>query len=366
MKEPHTDLQVGAKKVLVVLPNWVGDVVLATPTLKALRKCFDSAHIAYLMRPYVGELLEPCPWCDSVFHWPQSRSKAGRQHEFLVLAGRLRKERFDLAVLLANSFRSALLARLSGISRRVGYDRDGRGLLLTDRLLPHRKDGKYVPVSMVRYYAGLARYLNCEVDENDLSLPLRPEDEQAAASLISWCGIGPDEKVVLMNPGAKYGSAKCWLPERFAEVARHLSRSGAVRVMVVCAPEEAEVARRIEQLAGDAVVALADKPVGLGLLKGLIKRCDLLITNDTGPRHIAKAFRKPVVTIFGPTDPRWTETDYDLERKVSVPVECGPCMLKRCPLDHRCMQLVTADMVANAAAELLAVGTGEKSDATVA
>ena len=144
----------------------------------------------------MSELLEPCPWCDSVFHWPQSRSKAGRQHEFLVLAGRLRKERFDLAVLLANSFRSALVARLSGISRRVGYDRDGRGLLLTDRLLPHRKDGKYVPVSMVRYYAGLARYLNCEVDENDLSLPLRPEDEQAAASLISWCGIGPGEKAV--------------------------------------------------------------------------------------------------------------------------------------------------------------------------
>jgi len=355
------------ERIVVVLPNWVGDVVMATPTLRALRQWAGQAHIAYVCRPYVREVLAPCPWCDEMLFWPQSRSKAGAREGFLELASRLRRGRFDVAVLLANSFRSALLARLAGIKRRVGYDRDGRGLLLTDRLLPHRMAGKFLPVPMVKYYAGIARYLGAEVEEDRLELALRPEDEQAAESVLAGSGIGRQDRFAVINPGAAYGSAKCWPAERFAEVVRRLTSEANLRCVVVCGPQEVPIARRIGQLGGQDVVVLADEPVSLGLLKAIIKRCEVLITNDTGPRHFAKAFGRPVVAIFGPTDPRWTETRYPLERKVRVAVECGPCMLKRCPLDHRCMQLITADMVYAAALEVLdQAARSVQSDAALA
>ena len=358
MREAKTDVATAAQRMLVVVPNWVGDVVMATPALRALREHFDRAEIVCLMRPYVAEVLGPRCFCDEVLFWSQSRSRAGGQRGFLRLARQLRRRRFDTAVLFANSFRSALLARLAGIKRRIGYDRDGRGPLLSERLVAHRRGGEFMPVSMVKYCAGLARYLGCEVDEDRLELSIRPEDASAADALLGSCGIAPQDRVVLINPGAAYGLAKCWSAERYAEVARELSTQDGVRCVVVCGPAEAPIAKRIGQLGGEDITVLADEPVRLGVLKALIKRCDLLITNDCGPRHFAKAFGRPVVTIFGPTDPRWTETAYPAERKVLIDVECGPCMLKRCPLDHRCMQLITADMVYEAATDLLGQTAG--------
>ncbi len=147
------------KRLLIVLPNWVGDVALATPTLRAIRERYKEAHIAYLMRPYVRDVLEPCSWCDETFFWGQSKSKAGRQEAFLKLARRLRQSKFDVALLFSNSFRAALVARLAKIPHRVGYTRDGRSMLLTIKMMPDRLHGKYIPAPMVKYYGAMGRLL---------------------------------------------------------------------------------------------------------------------------------------------------------------------------------------------------------------
>lgn len=341
------------QRLLVVLPNWVGDVALATPALRAIREHYRDAHIAYLMRPYVRDVIEPCSWRDELFFWPQSKSKAGTQHEFLKLAKALRQAKFQVALLLSNSFRAALIARLAKIPHRAGYTRDGRSMLLTVKLMPDRIDGKYIPAPMVKYYGALARYLGCKVDEDRLELPIREEDQAAADSLLAWHEIRPKDRFAVINPGAAFGSAKCWPAERFAEVAGKLHKEAGLRSFVVFGPGEDEIANRIAQFARPETVAVPSRMVSLGVLKGVLQRCEVLVTNDTGPRHLARAFGKPVVTIFGSTDPRWTEMRYPQERKVQVQVPCGPCMLKRCPLDHRCMQLVTADVVCAAVLDVL-------------
>ena len=190
------------------------------------------------------------------------------------------------------------------------------------------------------------------MEEDRLELAVCEADRKAAEDLLASQGIGAGERFIAINPGAAYGSAKCWPAERFAEVAGGLHRQTGMRSMVVYGPGEQEIAARIAQCASKEAAAVPPQMVSLGVLKGVLQRCSLLVTNDTGPRHFAKAFGRPVVTIFGSTDPRWTQTQYPLERKVQVAVPCGPCMLKRCPLDHRCMQLVTAEMVCGAAREL--------------
>jgi heptosyltransferase-2 len=343
----------GPQSVLVVLPNWVGDLVLATPSLQALRQGFPEARITFLMKPYVRDLIAGSDWMDEVALWPGGKNRRDRQRSFLGLVGDLRSRKFDLAVLLSNSFRSALLSTLIGAKRRVGYDRDGRGLLLTDRLVAHRVKGKFVPISMVRYYGAIADYLGCRPVNAPIKLFTRPADEAAVDRLYAQRGLRTDRPVVVINSGAAFGSVKCWPPERFAAVANRLVAEFGAQVVVPCGPREQEILQAIRHEMKYPAVFLDDPIIPLGPLKALIRRADLLLTNDTGPRHFACAFGTPVVTVFGPTDPAWTEANYPLERKVFVPVDCGPCMKRRCARDHRCMLRITVDEVFNACAELL-------------
>jgi heptosyltransferase-2 len=346
--------------ILVVLPNWVGDVVLATPTLQALRQGFPDARITFLMKPYVRDLIAGSDWTDEVALWPGGKNRRDRQRSFLGLAADLRSRRFDLAVLLSNSFRSALLTTLVGAKRRVGYDRDGRGLLLTDRLVAHRVKGKYVPVSMVRYYGAVADYLGCKPVDT-IRLFTQPADERAVDELFVRHGLRTDHPIVVVNSGAAFGSVKCWPPERFAATADRLVAELGAQIVVPCGPDEREILQAIRHEMTQPAVFLDDPIIPLGQLKALIRRADLLLTNDTGPRHFACAFGVPVVTVFGPTDPAWTECKYPLERKIFVRVDCGPCMKRRCSTDHRCMTRISVEDVFAACSELLRnrLGVGE-------
>ena len=327
---------------------------MATPTLTALRRRFRQSHVIFLARPYVTDLLDGAGWMDEVLFWPGGKTKTTRREGFARLACELRRRRIDLAVLLANSFRSALLASLAGARQRVGYDRDGRGLLLTDRLVAQRLDGDFVPISLVRYYNAIGAFLGCRHFPDALTLPSGLEDDQRFAEICRQYGIDSKRPLVVVNPGAAYGQAKCWLPARFAELSDRLVDTQAAQVVVTCGPGEISIARRIEaNLQRDAIV-LADDPLSLRELMALIRRCDLLVTNDSGPRHIAAAYGVPVVSIFGPTDPRWSETGYPLERKVVADVDCAYCMKRVCPTDHRCMRALTVEMVLGPASELLA------------
>ncbi len=330
------------------MPNWVGDVVMATPALNALRQRFTDARIVHLMRPYVADVLAGTDFCDDQDFWP-----SGAGDGFWALVGRLRRQRFDLAVLLTNSFRSALLARLAGARRRVGYDRDGRGFLLTDRLKPAKTGGVFVPVPALDYYNDLARHLGCEDVSDQMILATSAADEDAVDRRL---GSGEDARpLVVLNPGASFGPAKCWPAEKYAALADMLTVRQGVRVVASLGPKEGDIAKRLKAAAREPIEVFHDPPLGLGPLRALIKRCSLLITNDTGPRHFAPAFNVPVVTVYGSSDPAWTVTRFADERSVHLNLDCQPCMNRVCPHGHHhCMETLPPESVLEAAEALLA------------
>ncbi|MGA2500240.1 MAG: lipopolysaccharide heptosyltransferase II [Tepidisphaeraceae bacterium] len=353
------------RRILVVQPSWVGDAVMATPALRALRELYPRAEIAYLARRYVKAIYTGMPWYDKLITYRTGRTKAKAGKGTLRLAARLRARKFDLAILLPNSFRSALMCKMAGIKQVVGYERDGRAFLLSDRLLPSRDKGKYVPSPILRYYMGIVQYLGSRSRDMKMELFVTSSEIREAQAILARAGLDPDldrpaargaGPLVLVNPGAQYGDAKCWLPEHFAEAADRLIEERNATVLISGTPRERRILDAVHSQMKHVAIDLVAKGITLGALKEIVRRCDLMITNDTGPRHIAAAFGVPVVTIFGPTHPQWTEIDFDKERRVSVKVFCGPCQKKRCPLDHRCMTRVSPGMVVDAGNELLGNG----------
>ena len=356
------------KRILVVQPSWVGDAVMATPTLRALRERFPDAHIAYLMKRYVKEMYTGMPWADQIITYRTGKTKkqAGRG-KFFDLANRLRGAKFDLAVLLPNSFKSALVCKMAGIDRIVGYERDGRGFLLSDKLLPIKDKGKFVPSPIIRYYMGLAHYLGATSKNLKMELFVTESERREADDVFSRSGLEADlcrpgsrgqAPLILLNPGAQYGAAKLWKQEYFADLAdRFIDELGAT-VLISASPKERPIVEAIKQHMRRVPVDLSNKGMTLGSLKEIVRRCDLMVTNDTGPRHIAAAMDVPVVSVFGPTHPEWTEIYYAKERQVAVKVFCGPCQRKICPLDHRCMTRITPSMVYATSMALLRGGAG--------
>ena len=350
------------QRILVIQPSWVGDAVMATPALRALRERFPEAHIAYLCRRYVKPIYAGLPYADRIltYRTGQSRSKTGKGT--FDVARRIRKGKFDTAILLSNSFKSALLCKLAGIKRIVGYERDGRGFLLSDRLLPYKEKGKYIPSPILYYYLAIVQYLGSRERNIHMELRVTPAQQEHAQQVLTRCGLdaalekpfargqGP---LVILNAGAQFGASKCWLPEHFAAVADRLIESHNATILLSGTPRERRIIDAIQRQMHHAAVDLTSKGLTLGSLKEIIRRCDLMITNDTGPRHIAAAFDVPVITIFGPTHPQWTEIYFPRERQVTAKVFCGPCQKKVCPLDHRCMKQVTPDMVCDASMQLL-------------
>ncbi len=350
-----------SQRLLVVMPSWVGDSVMATPTLRALRQLYPQARITALAKSPVRPIIDACPWIDRIIttRSPREGMADGRRKNIFALSARLSSAKFDTAVLLANSFRTALLTRMAGIPRRIGYDRDGRGGLLTDRLLPRRSQGRFVPVPAVEYYLGLPRYLGALDPETRMEVFTRPDHDQKAASILEKAGYAPNDPrpLVLLNPGANYGDAKMWYPDRFAAVGDRCARELGAVIAISGAPRERGILDEVIAAMKSPVLDLPRLGSDLSLLKSMVKRAKLMVTNDTGPRHIAAALGVPVVTIFGPTDPAWTDIGFADERQVMVKVFCGPCQKKRCPLDHRCMTQITPEMVYEPAVELLKAAT---------
>ncbi len=344
-----------SQKILVVQPTWVGDAVMATPALRAIRQLYPNAHISYLLKRYVKPMYTGMPWADQLITYRTGKTdkKAGKQ-QFIGLIGRLRKAKFDTAIILPGSFKTALICKMAGIDRRIGYDRDGRGFLLTDKLLPHREAGKYIPTPIIKYYMGIAHYLGSTERGLKMELFVTPSEKREADAIFDRAGITNDRPLIMLNPGAQYGSSKCWPTAYFAELADRLIDQLHAQVMISSAPKERKIVDEITRLMKHAPIDLAKAGLSLGALKEIVRRSDLLISNDTGPRHIAAAFGVPVVALFGPTHPEWTEIYYSKERILAIPVHCGPCQLKVCPLDHRCMTRLTPAMVYTASTTLIA------------
>lgn len=344
------------RNILVVLPTWVGDFVMATPTLRALRDRYPAAHITLLANPNLDDLIRGGPWMDEVMVWDAKRRRGRGTQGLWRMSAELRRRRFDWAALLSNSFRSALLVRLGAVTRRLGYARDGRGFLLNDPLRVPRAAGAFAVRPMVEYYAAIAAALDCPPPGDDLELFTTPDCDQRIEQRLEALGVREHRPLVVMAPGASFGSSKCWPPEQFASLGDRLVDEMGAAVLVTCGPGEERIAHDICTAMTQAGTVMDDPPLTLGDLKSLIRRCDLLVNNDTGPRHFAKAFGVPVVAIFGPTAPEWTDTSYPHERKVLIKVDCGPCQKPICPLGHlKCMTGVTVDMVMDACRELLQI-----------
>jgi heptosyltransferase-2 len=339
-------------KLAVFLPNWIGDAVMATPALRALREHFAGAHVIGVLKPYVAGVLEGAPWLDSQVLFD---GRGTWDRRWPAVAARLRRHRPDLAVLFPNSFRTALVAWLGGCRRRVGYVRYGRGPLLTDRLHPTRDPkGRRVPSPIIDDYNQLAERVGCPRPSYRMELFTTTRDEAAADAVWQQTAFGEHPEVICLNPGAAFGAAKHWPAEHFAALARDLVDRRGSGVLVLCGPAERDLALRIVSLARrPGVFSLADRPVWLGLTKACVRRCDLLVTTDSGPRHFAAAFGRPVVTLFGPTHIPWTETYHPGAVHLQKRVHCGPCQKRVCPLDHRCMTGLTPAEVYAAAVELL-------------
>jgi heptosyltransferase-2 len=326
---------------------------MATPTLKSLRNAFPDARIDLTLLPYVRKIVEQAPWFDDIIEFSPKGEHKGILGRIRYLHA-LRKNKYDLAVVLPNSFSSAALAFLSGARRRIGYNRQGRGLLLTDRIPAPTRDGEFVPQPMVEYYLKLCEKLGGKTDSTRTQLFVDAESEGRAEKLFDKHGLGNGRPVVALNPGAAYGSSKLWMPKRFAHVGDRLVRNRGCDVVILGGPGEKEIARDIAAAARSNLINLAEEDVGLDLLKSVIKRLNLLITVDSGPRHFAVAFDKPVVTLMGPTDPRYTNSN--LERTIvlrAADLDCISCHEKKCPADHECMTRITTDMVFDAAEKLL-------------
>jgi heptosyltransferase-2 len=336
----------------VFLPNWIGDAVMATPALRALRQHFAGARLVGVLKPYVAGVLEGAPWLDELV-FLDSRGPLSRR--WPAAAWALRRRRIDLAVLFPNSFRSALVARLGGCRRRLGYVRYGRGPLLTYRLAPVRDGrGRLVPSPVIDAYNHLAQAAGCPRPSYRLELFTTPRDEAAADAVWERTRLGDHPEVVCLNPGAAFGAAKHWPAVYFARLARELAGQRGSGVLVLCGPAEREAADEIARLAGHpAVHSLGDYPLSIGLSKACVRRGDLLVTTDSGPRHFGIAFDRPVLTLFGPTHITWTETYHPRSVHLQKKVPCGPCQRRVCPLDHRCMKELTPDEVFTAATELL-------------
>jgi heptosyltransferase-2 len=339
----------GPGRILVRVPNWVGDALMATPALRALRQAHPRAEIWVCGAAHLGPLLRGGPSVDRFLPAPARGARA-----FRAFVGQLRAERFDWAVLLADSVRAASGPFAARIPLRVGYARDPlRRMLVTRALEPPREHGRRVPISMIERYLRITRALGCPDAGQSLDLCVDPAARASVRDRLAEAGVGTDEPLVVVTPGASFGASKLWPSEHFAEACDKLHARLGLRPVLAPGPGEEDVARRITERATCEIVDLDAPTTSLAELAALVERARLVLTNDTGPRHMAVALGTPVVALLGPTDPRHTHHLLERQRVLREPVECSPCHRKVCPIDHRCMVRLAPSRVVDAAVELI-------------
>jgi heptosyltransferase-2 len=344
-------------KIAVLCPNWVGDLVMATPALRAVRGHYPAAEIVAVLRPFLSDVLAGTTLVDRTIGYHPRGTQADERGWRIVQ--KLRQERFDLALVLPNSLRTGWLAWISGAKRRVGFARNGRGWMLTDAVQPRSRK---TPHPVLDEYLRLAAHLGCTDLAPRMELATTPIDEERLDRYWKQQGVSRPGGVICLNSGGAFGAAKHWPVASFAELARKIAWKLDRRVLVLCGPAERELAREIVRLADfPAVTSLADEPPSLGLTKAAVRRAELLVTTDSGPRHFAQPFGVPVVTLFGPTHQEWSETNYERSVHLQEKLDCGPCQKRTCPLGHhRCMTELSVERVFRAVTYLLDAQAGQR------
>jgi heptosyltransferase-2 len=321
---------------------------MATPAFECLRNNLPQARIVGVLKRSAHGIVRDAPWFDDLVEG-DDRTWAG----FGRMRSQLKSVAPEAALLLTNSLRSALTMRLSGVPRIYGYRREGRDLLLAGGPRGMRP-GKAVPSPTMDHYLELCRWLGLAVSAQPKpKLFIGAELRRRGDALLGKYGIGTNDFLVGLNPGASFGSAKCWPAEYFAEVAELCQERFGAKVILFCGPGEEGIAQAIRGQTKARLVDTRGDPPDLELLKPLVQRCNLVIANDTGPRHYAVAFDVPVVVLMGPTDPRYTNRCLDRTVVLRKELDCSPCQKRVCPRQHECMREIRPAEVLLAAEELL-------------
>ena len=348
-------------RILIRATNWVGDAVMCLPALRVVRERFPEAHIAILARPWVADIYDRESFANEVILLEAGRGASDWGGKWRV-ARELRARRFDCTILFQNAFEAALLAWMARIPKRIGYNRDGRGFLLTDAVaVPAAGE---IPRHERFYYLELLRragVIERFPASNEIHLDGAAVAREHGKRKFAECGFSG--RIVGVSPGAAFGSAKRWLPERFGEAAVRFASELQAAVAIVGSADEREVCESVAGLVRGRGVAVRNF-AGSTKLREFIElaaACDLYLTNDSGAMHVSSALGVPTVAVFGATDDVGTGPTGAHSRVVREAVECSPCMLRECPIDHRCMTRVTVDRVVQVGVELVS-GSGKKSN----
>ncbi len=335
-------------KILVRAPNWVGDAVMAIPALECIRRARAGAEICVLARPAVAELFADEPFADRICRYEfrdDHRGWLGRER----LVSEVRGEKFDVAVLLQNAFEAAWLAWRARIPERIGYARDGRGPFLTHAIRVPR--AREIPSHESHYYLELLRragWIEARPSIPPIRLRVSSQARESAESMLRRAGARENAWRCAIAPGASYGAAKCWPLERFALLADQLISECDADVIFFGTPDEKELTARICSAMKNRAVSLVGA-TSTRDLAALFAYCSVFIGNDSGAMHVAAAAGLPVIGIFGPTDPQGTAPVTEQFTLIREAASCSPCFLRRCPVDHRCMERISVDSVFAAA-----------------
>lgn len=342
---------------VVRAPNWVGDAVMSLGALRELRRIIDGARLAVAARPWVAAIYQETGFVDDIIPLERRSWRDTLSHAKSIRAGE-----YDIAVLFQNAFEAAVVSRLARVPRIAGYPTERRGILLTDEIpLPVDHNASHQSRYYMNIAAGVERALTgsdaVRPDRADCSLVARPETMAIGRSVLERAGVAPAEPVICVNPGATNSRAKQWLPERFAGAAESVAAESGARIAIIGSAAEADTAASVIAAlrSPDRAINLVGK-TSLRELIGVLAVSSGLISNDTGPAHLGAALGIPTVTVFGPTEVFATQPIGLRSVVVSHPVDCAPCMLRDCPIDHRCMTRVTVGDVAAAARALSTSG----------
>ncbi len=329
--------------ILIRMPNWIGDAVMATPILQDVRAHFPDARITAMCRRPTCELLEKEEAIDELFCFSPSEGSFSRRDEHKSVIEAMRKGQFDLGILLTHSFSSAWWMWQGHVKRRIGFAAHWRSFLLTDRLALPLKGSEH----QVNTYKRLLQPLGIQRSDTAPRLIVSDEEMSAARALLTQRGYKADKPLIGINPGAAYGSAKCWPIDRFFALMQELLKEKELQIVLF---GDAQTEKLVKQLYSDLpprVMQLAGATT-LRELMCLIRCCNVLVTNDSGPMHIAAAFGVPLVALFGSTDENATGPYGQSESVLREKVSCSPCFKRKCPIDFRCMKKIEVDQVLRA------------------
>ena len=329
-----------ARNILIRGTNWIGDAIMTLPAIRAVRNTFPAARISVLAKPWVVEIFNICKDIDEVIVFKSPGPHSGIAGK-LRLARELKARKFDTSILLQNAIEAAIITRLAGIPVRAGYNSDARGLLLTHSV--QRTEG-IRKVHQIQYYLEMVKSLGCLSAGAQVHLHPGNEYQTLSEKIFAERDIGMQSLVIGLAPGAAYGPAKRWLPERFAAVGDRLVEDLSAQVVLFGSREDRKTTDIVEQHARHQMVNLAGK-TNLKEAIAVISRCSLFISNDSGLMHVAGALNIPTVAIFGSTNPLTTSPVGERSIVIYKGASCSPCLKETCPTDFRCMDMISFEEV---------------------